>query len=49
MTTVIRDLFTHEEWELLCALDNALCESIENYPQELVEEKERKFETLPSW
>lgn len=44
MTTVIRDLFTQEEWELLCTLDNALCESIEDYPQELAEETERIYE-----
>lgn len=44
MTNVIRDLFTQDEWELLCSLDSSLCKSLENYPQELMEEKERIYE-----
>ena len=44
MTKAIRDLFTQEEWELLCALDSVLCESLEDCPQELAEEKELIYE-----
>lgn len=46
MTNVIRDLFTQEEWELLCTLDSALCKSLEDCPQELTEEKERIYENV---
>lgn len=46
MTNVIRDLFAQEEWEILCALDSVLCKSIEDYPQELTEEKERIYENV---
>ena len=45
MSKTIRELFTQDEWEILCQMNGQLCRELEKLPQELTTEEERGSES----
>lgn len=39
MSKTIRELFTQDEWEILCQMNERLCQDLEKLPQELTMEE----------